>query len=52
VRIPFDDGWALLRASNTQPVLVLRFEAADEERLAAIRGNIEAVLNATMNSFE
>jgi len=52
VRIRFDDGWALLRASNTQPVLVLRFEAADEERLAAIRGSIEAVLNATMNSFE
>jgi phosphomannomutase / phosphoglucomutase len=52
VRIPFDDGWALLRASNTQPVLVLRFEAADEKRLAAIRGDIEAVLNATMSSFE
>ncbi len=52
VRIPFGDGWALLRASNTQPVLVLRFEAADEERLAAIRENIEAVLNTTMRSFE
>jgi phosphomannomutase / phosphoglucomutase len=52
VRIPFDDGWALLRASNTQPVLVLRFEAADEARLAAIRSNIEAVMNITMKSLE
>lgn len=52
VRIPFGDGWALLRASNTQPVLVLRFEAADEKRLAAIRSSIEAVMNTTMRSFE
>ena len=52
VRIPFGDGWALLRASNTQPVLVLRFEAADEKRLAAIRDNIETVMKTTMRSFE
>ena len=52
VRIPFGDGWALLRASNTQPVLVLRFEAADEERLTAIRSSIDAVLNTTMRSLE
>jgi phosphomannomutase/phosphoglucomutase len=51
VRIAFGDGWGLLRASNTQPVLVLRFEAADEERLAAIRGSVEAVLNTIMRSF-
>jgi phosphomannomutase / phosphoglucomutase len=37
VRVLFDDGWGLLRASNTQPVLVLRFEARTEERLARIR---------------
>ncbi len=52
VRIPFDGGWALLRASNTQPVLVLRFEAADEERLADIKSSVEAVLNTTMKSLE
>jgi phosphomannomutase/phosphoglucomutase len=50
VRIPFGDGWGLLRASNTQPVLVLRFEAADEERLAAIRGSVETVLHSIMKS--
>jgi len=33
VRINFDDGWALIRASNTQPVLVLRFEAETQTRL-------------------
>ncbi len=36
-RVIFDDGWGLIRASNTQPVLVLRFEAADEKRLEDIR---------------
>jgi len=37
VRINFSDGWGLLRASNTQPVLVLRFEAQSRERLEEIR---------------
>jgi phosphomannomutase/phosphoglucomutase len=36
-RVLFDGGWGLVRASNTQPVLVLRFEAQDEERLEEIR---------------
>ncbi len=33
VRINFGDGWALIRASNTQPILVLRFEAKTQARL-------------------
>ena len=37
VRAIFDDGWGLIRASNTQPALVLRFEATSPERLATIR---------------
>lgn len=36
-RVLFDGGWGLVRASNTQPVLVLRFEASDETRLEEIR---------------
>lgn len=40
-RILFGDGWALIRASNTQPVLVLRFEARSDERLLEIRGEVE-----------
>ena len=41
VRVLFGDGWGLIRASNTQPVLVMRFEARTQERLAAIRGEME-----------
>ena len=44
VRVQFKDGWGLVRASNTQPVLVLRFESKTEEGLAAIRTLIEGVL--------
>ncbi len=36
-RVDFDKGWGLIRASNTQPVLVLRFEADDRESLEEIR---------------
>ncbi len=38
VRVDFPDGWGLARASNTSPVLSLRFEADDDEALARIRG--------------
>jgi len=52
VRITFKDGWGLLRASNTQPVLVLRFEAATEARLAAIQTEVEGVLRGALRTFE
>ncbi len=41
VRVLFGDGWGLLRASNTQPVIVARFEARTAERLAEIRETME-----------
>ncbi|CAK7002426.1 MAG: Phosphomannomutase/phosphoglucomutase [Desulfovibrio sp.] len=41
VRLVFPDGWGLVRASNTQPVLVLRFEAESEKRLQEIRKIVE-----------
>ncbi len=41
VRITFPDGWGLLRASNTQPVVVLRFEAGSERALATYREEVE-----------
>lgn len=44
VRLVFPDGWGLVRASNTQPVLVLRFEAESAERLAEIRRIVETPL--------
>jgi len=40
-RIQFPDGWGLVRASNTQPALVMRFEAVSEKRLAEIRRIVE-----------
>ena len=37
IRVEFKKGWGLLRASNTSPFLVLRFEAETEEELAKIK---------------
>ena len=44
-RVQFGDGWALIRASNTQPVLVVRFEATNKERLQAIMHEVYDVLS-------
>ena len=44
VRVIFPQGWGLLRASNTQPVLVMRFEAESAELLAAYRAEMESAL--------
>jgi phosphomannomutase/phosphoglucomutase len=43
-RILFEHGWGLVRASNTQPVLVMRFEARTPEQLADYRNQVEAVV--------
>ncbi len=43
-RVRFDDGWGLVRASNTQPILVLRFEARSAEGLARIEREFRKVL--------
>jgi phosphomannomutase/phosphoglucomutase len=40
-RVHFPGGWGLVRASNTQPVLVLRYEAENERTLATIRRDLE-----------
>ncbi|MBI3000718.1 MAG: phosphomannomutase/phosphoglucomutase [Deltaproteobacteria bacterium] len=44
VRIQFPEGWGLVRASNTQPALVLRFEAKDAVKLNEYRAVVEAKL--------
>jgi len=44
-RIYFPNGWALVRASNTQPILVLRFEAKDEANLQRIKQIVEQELS-------
>ncbi|MEK7688870.1 MAG: phosphomannomutase/phosphoglucomutase [Deltaproteobacteria bacterium] len=48
LRIVFDYGWALVRASNTQPVLVLRFEAATEKGLTEIKRFVEDILKTVI----
>ena len=44
VRVILEGGWGLIRASNTQPLLVLRYEAQSEERLQQIRALIEGTV--------
>src|SRR5271170_179172 len=46
VRVIFPEGWGLLRASNTQPVLVMRFEAGNEQLLKRYQSEVEQVLEA------
>jgi len=45
-RVMFGDGWGLIRASNTQPVIVARYEARTASRMAEIRDEMEAWLRA------
>jgi len=51
VRVRFEDGWGLLRASNTQPVLVLRFEALTEKRLQEIKKLVEDKVKFAVSYF-
>jgi phosphomannomutase / phosphoglucomutase len=48
VRVTFPDGWGLVRASNTQPLLVLRFEATSRERL----GEIEKLVRSKVEELK
>jgi phosphomannomutase / phosphoglucomutase len=51
VRVTFPDGWGLVRASNTQPILVLRFEAKTEPRLREIQGLFEEAVRAAQRKL-
>ena len=52
LRALYDDGWGLVRASNTQPALVLRFEALSRKRLDEIRNEIESVLKTIIEEIK
>jgi phosphomannomutase/phosphoglucomutase len=52
VRVLFPHGWGLVRASNTQPVLVMRFEATTPELLSAYRDEVEAVVEKAKQSAQ
>lgn len=45
IRLSFADGWALCRSSNTQPVVVVRYESSSQAGLDKIRSRVEAVVN-------
>ncbi|OQW47766.1 MAG: phosphomannomutase [Proteobacteria bacterium SG_bin7] len=49
IRLSFDDGWALVRPSNTQPVVVLRFEANTKSGLERIQGEIQPRVESFLN---
>jgi phosphomannomutase/phosphoglucomutase len=51
VRINFPEGWGLIRASNTQPALVLRFEAVDEDSLRKIKDTVEGELQKVLGEL-
>jgi phosphomannomutase/phosphoglucomutase len=51
-RIKFPEGWALVRASNTQPSLVVRFEADSNKNLSKIRGLVEPVIEQFKSEIE
>jgi phosphomannomutase/phosphoglucomutase len=50
-RIKFDHGWGLVRPSNTQAMLVLRFEADTKENLEAIRSEVESAVAAAITEI-
>jgi len=52
LRIDFADGWGLVRASNTTPSLVLRFEADNKEAMARIQGEFKRALSALAPNLE
>jgi phosphomannomutase/phosphoglucomutase len=52
VRVKFEDGWGLVRASNTQPALVLRFEALVEKRLEEIKKLVEDRVQSALSNFQ
>ena len=51
VRVEFEDGWGLVRASNTEPALVLRFEAVNRDRLNDIKQKIMDEVKKAIEKF-
>ena len=52
LRVDFEDRWGLIRASNTQAVIVMRFEAKNKIALEEIQGQFEAALNAAARKLD
>jgi phosphomannomutase/phosphoglucomutase len=52
LRADYPDGWGLVRASNTTPILVVRFDAETEEALARIKATFKAQMQAVNPELE
>ena len=52
VRADFDDGWGLVRASNTTPILVVRFDGETEQALVRIKNIFRAKMLAVDPDLE
>lgn len=52
IRVEFDDGFALIRASNTQPILTIRFEANTKDRLTSIKNEFITVVDSIKKDSE
>ena len=52
LRVDFSDGWGLIRASNTEPALTLRFEADDKESLEDIKGSFRELLQEVRKDLD
>ena len=52
VRIVFEDGWGLVRASNTTPIIVTRFESTDEANAKLYEEKINALIDQAKNALK
>jgi phosphomannomutase/phosphoglucomutase len=52
VRIVFEDGWGLVRASNTTPIIVTRFESTDEANAKLYEDKINALIADAKNALK
>jgi phosphomannomutase/phosphoglucomutase len=52
VRVLFEEGWGLVRASNTQPILVMRFEAATKDLLDKYKTEVEQIVQQAKTELE
>ena len=52
LRVEFTDGWGLIRASNTSPALLLRFEAESPSALLTIQAKFKALIRRADKSIE
>jgi phosphomannomutase/phosphoglucomutase len=51
VRVVFEDGWGLVRASNTTPIIVTRFESTNENNVKIYEEKLNALIDKAKNAL-